>query len=251
MAEPKRSAMLWALIDGTPRAANELAIMTGLSTSSACAHLSLLAAAGLLRLEARGRKRYYRLATPAVIAAVEALASVQLENRPSGQLATPMQIPLSMRRARLCDGHLGGEIVAELLQRMLASGWLEGSEQYLTVSREGRSRLEAMGVFIDALAPGQRGNCVICHCSEWSDQGPHLGGSLGQALLKLFLQSGWIREQEGSRAVHITAVGLQQIEAIARLPDRAVVSAPGGRPGCSAPGGEPGPGSCPGVHAGP
>ena len=61
MADPKRSAMLWALIDGTPRLANELAIMTGLTSSSACAHLSLLSSAGLLRHEARGRKRYFRL----------------------------------------------------------------------------------------------------------------------------------------------------------------------------------------------
>ncbi|CAI3793393.1 hypothetical protein GLGCALEP_00680 [Pseudomonas sp. MM221] len=80
MADPKRSAMLWALIDGTPRLANELAIMTGLTSSSACAHLSLLSSAGLLRHEARGRKRYFRLATPQVGAAVEALASVQLES---------------------------------------------------------------------------------------------------------------------------------------------------------------------------
>lgn len=80
MADPKRSAMLWALIDGTPRLANELAMMTGLTSSSACAHLSLLSSAGLLRHEARGRKRYFRLATPQVGAAVEALASVQLES---------------------------------------------------------------------------------------------------------------------------------------------------------------------------
>lgn len=86
MADPKRSAMLWALIDGTPRLANELAVMTGLTSSSACAHLSLLSSAGLLRHEARGRKRYFRLATPQVGAAVEALASVQLESaRGAGQ----------------------------------------------------------------------------------------------------------------------------------------------------------------------
>ncbi|EJT85573.1 ArsR family transcriptional regulator [Pseudomonas putida S11] len=84
MADPKRSAMLWALIDGTPRLANELAVMTGLTSSSACAHLSLLSSAGLLRHEARGRKRYFRLATPQVGAAVEALASVQLESARGG-----------------------------------------------------------------------------------------------------------------------------------------------------------------------
>lgn len=108
MADPKRSAMLWALIDGVPRPADELALMTGLTSSSACAHLSLLSSAGLLRLESRGRKRYFRLATPQVGAAVEALASVHLESRGQGNTqATPLQVPMSMRRARRCGDHLG------------------------------------------------------------------------------------------------------------------------------------------------
>ncbi|TFF38963.1 helix-turn-helix transcriptional regulator [Pseudomonas sp. RIT623] len=222
MADPKRSAMLWALIDGTPRAADELALLTGLSTSSACAHLSLLSTAGLLRFEPRGRKRYFRLATPEVGAAVEALASVQLQVRDAGRKADALQIPLSMRKARLCGDHLGGEVAADLFQRMLADGWLEGSEQQLCVSVAGKARLAALGVFIDALVPDGKRGCIICHCTEWSDQRPHLGGRLGQALLRLFQQSGWVRELEGNRAVQLTPPGLQHINAIARLPTRQV-----------------------------
>lgn len=218
MADPKRSAMLWALIDGSPRAADELAMTTGLSLASACAHLSLLSSAGLLKLEIRRRKRYFRLATPQVSAAVEALAGVQVDGRPPVSSVAPSQVPLSMRRARLCGDHLGGEMAADLFQRLLSTGWLEGNEQRLCVSQQGRDQLEGLGLYIDALASGLQRGCVVCHCSEWSDQGPHLGGSLGQALLMLFLQSGWIREQEGSRAVQITALGIQQINGIARLP---------------------------------
>lgn len=216
MADPKRSAMLWALIDGTPRPTDEIAIMTGLSASSACAHLSLLSTAGLLRLESRGRKRYFRLATPQVGAAVEALASVQLGK--VEQQGSAVQLPMSLRRARRCGDHLGGELAAELYQRLVTAGWLEGNERQLMVSEEGRAQLAGIGVYIEALAPRQRGGCVICHCSEWSDQGPHLGGSVGQALLRLFLQSGWIREPEGTRALHICALGVQQINRIARVP---------------------------------
>ena len=67
MADPKRSAMLWALIDGMARPSEELAMITGLTPSSACAHLARLSAGGLLKREARGRKRYFRLAGPEVI----------------------------------------------------------------------------------------------------------------------------------------------------------------------------------------
>jgi len=213
MADPKRSAMLWALIDGTPRPTDELAMMTGLTSSSACAHLSLLSSAGLLRLEARGRKRYFRLATPQVGAAVEALASVQL-GCDGQQRAASVQMPMSMRRARRCGDHMGGELAAELYHRLVVAGWLESSDRQPMVSDEGRAELARIGVYIDALAPRQQRGCVICHCS---DQGPHLGGSLGQALLTLFLQSGWIREPEGTRAMQISAEGIQQINRIARV----------------------------------
>ncbi|HGA2319573.1 TPA: transcriptional regulator [Pseudomonas putida] len=216
MADPKRSAMLWALIDGTPRPTDELAMMAGLTSSSACAHLSLLSSAGLLRLEARGRKRYFRLATPQVGVAVEALASVQLASE-KGARTEALQLPMSMRRARRCGDHLGGELAGELYHRLVVAGWLEGSERELMVSEEGRTQLAAIGVYIDALASRKQRGCVICHCNEWSDQGPHLGGSLGQALLKLFLQSGWIRESESSRVLQISAEGVQQINRIARV----------------------------------
>ncbi len=66
LADPKRSAMIWALMDGTARPADELAILAGLSTSSAGAHLARLTSGGLLKQEVRGRKRFFRLAAPEV-----------------------------------------------------------------------------------------------------------------------------------------------------------------------------------------
>ena len=72
LADPKRSAMMWALMDGSARHTEELALMAGLSPSSASAHLGRLLAGGLLKVEARGRKRFFRLTAPEVGAAIEA-----------------------------------------------------------------------------------------------------------------------------------------------------------------------------------
>ena len=117
MADPKRSAMLWALIDGMARPSEELAMMAGLTPSSACAHLARLSAGGLLKREARGRKRYFRLAAPEIGTAVEALASVGIrETKRQPRTEEPvMAVSLAMRKARLCRDHLGGEVAAELL----------------------------------------------------------------------------------------------------------------------------------------
>ena len=82
LADPKRSAMMWALMDGSARHTEELALMAGLSPSSASAHLGRLSAGGLLKVEARGRKRFFRLTAPEVGAAIEALASATLASAP-------------------------------------------------------------------------------------------------------------------------------------------------------------------------
>ena len=54
LADPKRSAMMWALMDGAARQAEELALLAGLSPSSASAHLGRLTTGGLLKVEVRG-----------------------------------------------------------------------------------------------------------------------------------------------------------------------------------------------------
>ncbi|WP_065761671.1 ArsR/SmtB family transcription factor [Pseudomonas defluvii] len=220
LADPKRSAMLWALIDGMARPSEELAVMAGLTPSSACAHLARLSASGLLKLEARGRKRYFKLATPEVGAAVEALASVQvlgLEVKGSAAEKGNPSIPLSMRRARLCGDHLGGELAADLYQRLLDCGWLELVEQQLEVTQEGRVEFARLGIYIEALAQRQRKMGVPCNCcTEWSERRPHLGGALGSSVLKLFIQSGWVRVNDDSRALHVTSVGMHKIRQMAQ-----------------------------------
>lgn len=117
LADPKRSAMMWALMDGSARATEELALLAGLSPSSASAHLGRLSAGGLLRVESRGRKRFFRLAAPEIGAAIEALASATFASAPqdipevfkrNAPLLKPRAVRSSLLSARLCDDHLGG-----------------------------------------------------------------------------------------------------------------------------------------------
>jgi len=222
LADPKRSAMLWALIDGMARPSEELAKITGLTPSSTSAPLGRLLAGGLLKIEARGRKRYFRLAAPEVGAAVEALASVPVQEHCRQGVRVCREasgIPLSMRRARLCRDHLGGELAADLYQRLVEAKWLDMSDRQLDVSQLGRLHFADHGIFIEALALRDGRACSPCTCcSEWSEQRPHLGGALGSSLLKLFVQSGWVRLDDNARALHITPAGLREIRMIAQPP---------------------------------
>jgi DNA-binding transcriptional ArsR family regulator len=71
IGDPSRTAMLTALADGRALPAGELATAAGLSLSGAGAQLARLTQGGLLTMEREGRDRYYRLAGPQVVAALE------------------------------------------------------------------------------------------------------------------------------------------------------------------------------------
>ena len=74
IADPTRAAMLSALLDGRAQPAGALAWAANVSAQAASNHLAKLTAGGLLKVETAGRHRYYRLASPEVAHAVEALA---------------------------------------------------------------------------------------------------------------------------------------------------------------------------------
>ncbi|MEB0043213.1 MULTISPECIES: helix-turn-helix transcriptional regulator [unclassified Pseudomonas] len=216
LADPKRSAMIWALMDGTARAADELALLAGLSTSSAGAHLARLATGGLLKQEARGRKRFFRLAGPEIGAAVEALASASLVSidRVSKSVSQPvLSTPLPLRRARICADHLGGELAAELYQRLLGAGWIEQQEQRIEVTSKGVAQFAERGIYVPALAHRKRQ--TVCACPDWSERTPHLGGALGAGLLQLFIQLGWLRTTDESTALQVSSSGQREISKIA------------------------------------
>lgn len=214
LADPKRGAIMWALMDGASRSADEVALMVGLSTSSAGAHLGRLASGGLLRQEARGRKRFFRLAAPEVGTAVQALVSASMVSAEliSRSVAQPLP-PLPLRRASVCCDHLGGEMATELYQRMLGAGWIEQSEQRLEVTSVGISRFAERGIFIPALAHRQRE--TVCACPDCNQSSPHLGGALGAGLLQLFMQLGWLRATEEACTLQVSSNGQREISKIA------------------------------------
>ena len=213
LAEPKRTAMLWGLMDGSAKSSQELATLAGLSSASANAHLARLTGSGLLRVEAQRGQRLFRVAAADVSAAIDALAHTTLASAARSSphvLPQALAAPPSLRRARLCHGHLGGELAAGLYQRMLQAGWIERCEQRTDVSVTGARQLARLGIFTQALTMP-----LVCDCFDWSQQQPHLGGALGAGLLQLFLQSNWISATNESCALLVTDLGLAEINRLA------------------------------------
>ena len=91
LADPGRAAMLWSLMDGRARPAGELTMIAGISPSAASGHFARLVESGLLALEVSGRHRYYRIATPDIAMAIEALANL-------AQASAPLREPAEAHR---------------------------------------------------------------------------------------------------------------------------------------------------------
>jgi DNA-binding transcriptional ArsR family regulator len=219
LADPGRAAMLWSLMDGTARPAGELTMIAGVSPSAASGHLARLTEGGLLALEVSGRHRYYRIATPDIAAAIEALATLARVSAPQREPERrPSAVPIDMRYARTCYDHLAGELAVRIFDSMLTRNWLtlaqNDSEKQgatpLDATPEGAQALTELG--IDIKAQRARRRRFACTCIDWSERRPHLGGALGAAFLEACETHGWIEPTTKRRVLRVTPAGRQHFE---------------------------------------
>jgi DNA-binding transcriptional ArsR family regulator len=217
LADRSRCRVLAALGDGRALPATVLASEAGVTPSTASEHLARLVDAGLLSAERHGRHRYFRISGPDVADLLEAMA----------RLAPPQPVrslrdgtrAAALRFARTCYDHLAGRVGVEVMDALLAHGYLEQgpagpSAEADRLSAPGRSLrsgltgagvefLEGLGIDLDHL-PRRRE--AVRYCMDWSEQRPHLSGAVGAALTSWYLDHGWI-ERTATRAVRVTEAG--------------------------------------------
>jgi DNA-binding transcriptional ArsR family regulator len=204
VGDPTRAAMLMALMDGRALTAGELARAGGVTAQTASGHLAKMLEAGLLALEAQGRHRYYRLASPAIAGMLEAM---MVAAAPPPIRTGPRDA--AMRRARICYDHLAGEIAVALTDAMIARGQLEIGPDGAALADKGRTLLAEIGV---ELPPESKGAVFCRPCLDWSERRHHLAGAVGAALYRSFLARGWIRRSQEGRTVTITPPGRAALE---------------------------------------
>jgi DNA-binding transcriptional ArsR family regulator len=209
IGDPIRAAMLATLCDGRAQPASALAYAACVSPQSASNHLAQLLQGGLLSVEREGRHRYYRLATPEVATAIEALACITSAIRHTPPLT---QKGRSLRFGRTCYNHLAGVLGVAIAAQLQARGYLmvpdPRSKRYV-ISAEGRRWFEELGIELEMLKPGVRG--LARQCLDWTERRHHLAGPLGTALLRRLVDLGWVRRDNPSRAVRVTQRGTAEL----------------------------------------
>ena len=203
IGDPARANMLTALMGGQALTATELAQAASVTLQTASSHLSKLEDGGLVRQRKQGRHRYFALADAATGALLEAVMGFaasrgHLRHRPGPK-------DPALRKARVCYDHLAGDYGVRMLDSLIRRGTIASQEGELTVTEQGRADLGRIGIDLEPLASSRRPICKSC--LDWSERRSHLAGTLGKALLTRFLEEGWAKRSEDSRAVEFTRAG--------------------------------------------
>lgn len=203
IGDPARANMLTALMAGRALTATELATHAGITLQTASSHLSKLEAGGLLTQRKQGRHRYFQLAEDEVGLMLENLMGFAAGRGMNRHRPGPKDPAL--RKARVCYNHLAGDYGVRMYDSLIAEKQIEITGDDLALTPAGQSRIEALGIDYAALKKSRRPICRTC--LDWSERRSHLAGSLGEALLTLFIDKGWARREANSRAIRFTANG--------------------------------------------
>jgi len=211
IGERARACMLYTLLDGHARTSTELAVVAGVSPSTASVHLSRLREEGLVKVLVQGKHHYFSLAGQQVASALESLSVLAGKSRNNFRPTTPRRL----RGARTCYDHLAGAVGVALSDQILRKGWLvpdtrAGADSY-AVSKEGDKAFTQLGVDLAATRALRRRFAYAC--LDWSERRPHLGGALAAALLELALQRKWMLQDPDGRALEITRRGRTELSA--------------------------------------
>ena len=202
IGEPARARMLYCLLDGHARTATELAIVGGVSASTASVHLDRLKTEHLVNAVVQGKHRYFSLQGSEVAAALESLSV--LAGSPRNQFVP--NTPNRLRAARTCYDHIAGTLGVGLHDRIHVLGWL--SAEY-TPTPKGAKAFADLGIDLDAARSARRRFAYAC--LDWSERRPHLAGALGAALLSVALKRRWISQELDCRALRITPSGRREL----------------------------------------
>jgi DNA-binding transcriptional ArsR family regulator len=213
LGDPGRAAIVLSLMDGLALPAGELASIANVAPQTASGHLARLIDGGLLSMERQGRHRYYRLSSPEVADAIEAL--LVLTARPKSRERTVTAG--SLAHARTCYAHLAGWLGVQIAEELERRGLLRVSgPKHYSVSAPGRTWFESLGIEIPEDTRALKK--LARRCLDWTERRHHLAGPLGCSMYKRLVELRWVVPIRGTRAVRVSLEGKSRLWELLRLP---------------------------------
>lgn len=211
MADPVRFAILERMGTG-PVSVSELVACTGCAQSKVSNHLGFLRRNAIVRATKIGRQVLYEVTESTVVDIMESLG------RSPSVHARVLRLPPEMVVARTCYDHLAGRLGVALFEALASRKAIERVAMPALPVRKVRSALGAVAlgpsatdVFgrlgVDIVAARRRRRQFATACVDWTEDRPHLGGSLGAGLLERLLELEWVERRPQSRSVGVTPRG--------------------------------------------
>jgi hypothetical protein len=122
---------------------------------------------------------------------------------------------------RRCYDHLAGRLGVRALDALIELEALSPPEEgdgTIRLAAKAEPVFKRLGVDIEAAMAGRRRFAYAC--MDWTERRGHLGGGLGAALYRRFLEHGWIVPAADSRAVLLTEAGRRPLREIMKIPAR-------------------------------
>jgi DNA-binding transcriptional ArsR family regulator len=206
IGDATRTAILMALLGGQALPAGELAKLARVSPQTASNHLAKLVAGGLLTMEAWGRHRYYRLASPDVAKALESISSLSPPT-PVRSLRQSTEAN-ALCFARTCYDHIAGRFGVAFTDALLNKGYLAQREDGYIVRPLGAKWFETFGIAEKVVE--KHGASVPRHV-DWTERVHHMAGPIALAVTKRLLELDWIRRGPVRRSIVVTTMGREKL----------------------------------------
>ncbi len=165
-------------------------------------HLGKLVDAGVVSVHSAGRYRAYRMASREMADLLEQMDSIDLPETAPPSRPTPGQ---GLGYARSCYDHIAGHLGTELHDVFLHRGWVDVHESVPTLTPNGESFIEELGIDLDRLRAKRRP--ILRIDLDWTERRDHLAGSLPAALMDHLINERWIRRRQDKRQLTVTETG--------------------------------------------
>lgn len=203
IGDSARANILFALKADDQISAGDLALIANVSNSTASEHLAKLVEGGLVKFVKDGRQKFFMLSDETV-----AEILINMENLAQfAQRETPVKPDWDEVHvhARKCMDHVAGKLGCGIAAKIIDRGYVRLGQDGASLSEDGERWLIDFGI-----SPVKLRDChrrLVSICPDWLENSPHLGGSVGAALMKNFLSRDWIRRDRVEGTMRITPKG--------------------------------------------
>lgn len=204
IGDSTRISILTALTDGRALTAGELASIAGVTPQAASSHLTKLLEGSLISVETQGRHRYYKLASPEVIQAIEAIAIISppIKVRSLRQSSHKK----ALEYARTCYNHLAGRFGVALTQALIELDYLHDLGEVYEITNKGKEWMTTFGIDFEKINLN-----AIPHHIDWTERKHHLAGPLAANMMDRLFELNWISKSSIRRSIQITQTGRENI----------------------------------------